>query len=171
MTYANAVLPQALFAAANCWPAEPYLDVAETSFAFLEKITTVDNIFWPVGNCDWYPHGEAKALYDQQPVEASTMADAALTAFDLTGDEKYLATFHRAHHWFRGDNSLGLTLADVEGGGCCDGLQPTHVNANQGAESTFAWLWTELRSCELKRSRVESPNTAVSSKSSRLITD
>jgi hypothetical protein len=171
MTYANAVLPQALFAAAACWPGEPYLDVAEASFAFLDQVTTADGVFWPVGNCDWYPHGEAKALYDQQPVEASTMADAALTAFDLTGDEKYLATFHRAHHWFRGDNSLGLMLADVEGGGCCDGLQPTHVNANQGAESTFAWLWTELRSCELKRSRVENPNAAVSSKSTRLITD
>jgi hypothetical protein len=161
MTYANAVLPQALFAAAQCWPAEPYLDVADASFAFLDRVTTADGVFWPVGNCDWYPHGEAKSLYDQQPVEASTMADAALTAFDLTGDEKHMATFQRAYRWFRGENSLGLSLVDVDGGGCCDGLQPTQVNANQGAESTFAWLWTELRNTELRRSRSEHPNAAV----------
>ena len=37
-----------------------------------------DDVFWPIGNSGWYPHGEEKALYDQQPVEAVTMADAAL---------------------------------------------------------------------------------------------
>ncbi len=63
-----------------------------TSFAFLDRETTTANVFWPVGNSDWYPHGEEKALYDQQPVEATTMAEAALAAFDLLGDETYLAT-------------------------------------------------------------------------------
>ena len=80
MTYANAVLPHALFVAARRWPEESFLDVAEASFAFLDRETTVENVFWPVGNSDWYPHGEEKALYDQQPVEAATMAEAALAA-------------------------------------------------------------------------------------------
>ena len=48
---------------------------------FSTSRTTADDIFWPVGNSDWYPHGEEKSLYDQQPVEAVTMADAALAAF------------------------------------------------------------------------------------------
>lgn len=144
MTYANAVLPQALFAAANCWPGDPYLEVAGKSFEFLTGVTTTDGIFWPVGNCDWYPHGEAKALYDQQPVEASTMADAALTAFDVTRNPAHFDTFIRAYRWFQGRNSQELALVDVRSGSCFDALQPTGVNRNQGAESTLAWLWTAL---------------------------
>ncbi|MGQ0636036.1 MAG: hypothetical protein ACT4QC_15605 [Planctomycetaceae bacterium] len=143
MTYANAVLPHALFVAAKCWPAERFQELASVSFAFLDRVTTSGQVFWPVGNCDWYPHGEQKALYDQQPVEASTMADAALAAFELTGDESHLVTFRRVYDWFRGRNSLKQSLVDVRCGACCDGLQPSGVNRNQGAESTLAWLWTE----------------------------
>ncbi len=145
MTYANAVLPHALFSAANCWPNEPFLDVALESFNFLDRVTTVDDVFWPVGNSDWYSHGEAKSLYDQQPVEASTMAEAALAAFAVTGSDEYLQIFHRAHRWFHGENSVKLPLADIEYGACCDGIVPGDVNRNQGAESTLALLWTEMR--------------------------
>jgi hypothetical protein len=144
MTYANAVLPHALFVAARCWPDEGFRDVAETSFDFLDRETTVEDIFWPVGNSDWYPRGEEKSLYDQQPVEAVTMAEAALAALGLLGDEKYLAVFRRAYGWFHGQNSLHQPLADVHGGSCYDGLQRSGVNRNQGAESTLAYLWAEL---------------------------
>ena len=41
MTYANAVLPHALFIAAKRWPEEDFLDVAQASFAFLDHETTV----------------------------------------------------------------------------------------------------------------------------------
>ena len=117
----------------------------EASFAFLDRETTAENVFWPVGNSDWYPRGEEKSLYDQQPVEAVTMADAALAGFALLGDEgKYLATFRRAYAWFHGQNSLHQPLVDVRCGACCDGLQRSGVNRNQGAESTLAYLWTEL---------------------------
>ena len=144
MTYANAVLPQALFDAAERWPDEAFLAIAESSFGFLDLATTADNVFWPIGNRDWYSHGEEKSLYDQQPVEASTMAAAALAGFRLRGEDKYLAVFQRAHDWFLGENSLKLSLADSQGGACFDGLEPTGVNRNQGAESTLAYLWSEL---------------------------
>jgi hypothetical protein len=173
MTYANAVLPHALFIAARRWPEEGFLDVAEASFTFLDLETTgkgdrhllperpegcfaqkvpvpfsgSEDYFWPVGNSNWYPRGEDKSLYDQQPVEAVTMADAALAALDLLGDadgEKYMAAFRRAHAWFHGRNSLHEPLVDVHCGACYDGLQPSGVNRNQGAESTLAYLWTEL---------------------------
>ena len=45
MTYANAVLPHALFVAAQCWPKETFLEVAEASFAFLDRETTADGSF------------------------------------------------------------------------------------------------------------------------------
>jgi hypothetical protein len=144
MTYANAVLPHALFDAAERWPDEAFLAVAQSSLAFLDLVTTSDGHFWPVGNRDWYSHGEDKSLYDQQPVEAATMAGAALAAYRLRGDESDLAIFRRAHRWFHGQNSLGQPLADRHTGACFDGLQPEGVNHNQGAESTLAYLWTEL---------------------------
>lgn len=150
LTYANAVLPHALFLAARRWPKEAFLEVAEASFAFLDQATTADQVFWPVGNAGWYPHGEDKALYDQQPVEAATMADAALAGWGLLGAERYLAAFRRAHGWFQGQNSLQQPLGDARSGACCDGLQATGVNLNQGAESTLAYLWTDLLDRQLQ---------------------
>src|SRR3954447_12233979 len=163
MTYANAVLPHALFNAAERWPDEPFLTVAEASFGFLDLVTTTDNVFWPIGNRDWYSHGEEKSLYDQQPVEAATMADAALAALMLRGDDKYLDVFLRAHGWFHGHNSLELPLADAQVGACFDGLEPTRVNRNQGAESTLAYLWTELHSFAAQQALVARTKTAVGS--------
>jgi hypothetical protein len=150
LTYANAVLPHALFVAAQCWPKEDFGDVAETTFAFLDRETTADDLFWPIGNSDWYPHGESKSLYDQQPVEAVTMADAALAAFGLLRDEKYLSIFCRAHDWFHGRNSLKAPLVDRSIGACFDGLLATGPNLNQGAESTLAYLWSEVHNLEMQ---------------------
>ena len=161
LTYANAVMPHALFLAARQWPQDGFLEVAKTSFAFLDYETTSDGVFWPIGNRDWFPRGEEKALYDQQPVEAATMADAALAAFALLGDENYRAVFRRAQGWFRGANSMSQSLVDVTSGACYDGLQTTGVNRNQGAESTLAYLWTQVRSAELDSTRRQSQPTSL----------
>ena len=172
MTYANAVLPHALFIAARCWPEEDFLDVAEASFAFLDRETTVENVFWPVGNSDWYPRGEEKSPYDQQPVEAVTMAEAALAGFALlgdVGDEKYLAAFRRAYGWFHGQNSLHQPLVDVRCGACCDGLQRSGVNRNQGAESTLAYLWAELNNKD-NSTCVENRKPQISTRSCSIAT-
>jgi hypothetical protein len=144
MTYANAVIPHALFDAVERWPDEEFASVAESAFGFLESVTTDDDVFCPVGNRNWYSYGEQKSVYDQQPVEASTMLAAALAGFRLRGEEKYLTVARRAHQWFLGQNSLKLQLANVEDGSCFDGLEFDRVNLNQGAESTLAYLWTEL---------------------------
>jgi hypothetical protein len=138
-----------------------FLDVAEASFAFLDRVTTAEEVFWPVGNSDWYSHGEDKSLYDQQPVEAATMAEAALAAYGLLREEKYLVVFRRAHGWFRGENGLRRPLADVETGACCDGLQATGVNQNQGAESTIAYLWAEFLNLEVQHSSRDQRKTHV----------
>jgi hypothetical protein len=193
MTYANAVLPHSLFIAAEHWPKENFLDVAKASFSFLDRQTTgggggkgvrphlperpsgcfaqkgsdpfsgSEAVFWPIGNEGWYPRGEEKALYDQQPVEAVTMADAALAAFRLLGDEEYLAAFRRAYAWFHGRNSIQERLADASSGTCCDGLMASGVNRNQGAESTLAYLWTELCNQDVAGSPSDSRKTTVAS--------
>jgi hypothetical protein len=163
MTYANAVLPHALFIAARRWPKEDFLGIARTSFAFLDRQTTIEGVFWPVGNEGWHPRGEERAAYDQQPVEAATMAEAALSAFDLLDAEEYLATFRRAHGWFHGHNSLKQLLADARSGACCDGLQSSGVNRNQGAESTLAYLWAEMSNTEILHLHGDNPRVAVAS--------
>ncbi len=163
MTYANAVLPHALFDAAERWPDEVFLSIAESSFGFLDLVTTADNVFWPIGNRDWYSHGEEKSLYDQQPVEAATMAAAALAGLKLRGDEKYLAVFQRAHGWFHGRNSLQQPLADDHTGACFDGLQAAGVNRNQGAESTLAYLWIELHRSAIQQALSDRTKTAIAS--------
>lgn len=144
MTYANALLPHAMFAASRLWADGRFDRIARESFAFLERVTTEGGVFAPVGNHGWFPHGEAKASFDQQPIEALTMADAAAAAFDATGEGRYLAPLRRAWAWFHGENALGVALADIATGSCCDGLESRGVNRNQGAESTLAYLWTEL---------------------------
>ncbi len=161
MTYANAVLPHALFAASQRWPTEPFFAVAEAAFSFLDRETTAEGVFWPIGNGGWHAPKQSKALHDQQPVEASTMAEAALTAFGRQREEKYLSTFRRAHGWFHGQNSLRKPLVDAPRGACCDGLHASGINRNQGAESTLAYLWTEVHNCNLQRVLDGSPQAAV----------
>ncbi len=144
MTYANAVLPHAIMIAAQRWPQEKFLAVATASFAFLERTTTVNGFFQPIGNQGWFEYGEEKAVYEQQPVEAATMAEAALAAHELTNDKNHLMTFRRAQEWFLGRNSLGQPLVNPENHSCFDGLSAAGVNRNQGAESTLAYLFVAI---------------------------
>ena len=164
MTYANAVLPHALFAASRRWPTENFLSIAEASFSFLDRETTAEGVFWPIGNGGWHAPKQRKALHDQQPVEAATTAEAALAGFAIRNESKYLSTFWRAHNWFHGQNSLRQPLADVGRGACCDGLHASDVNHNQGAESTLAYLWTEVHALEVQHTladtSLEAPRTA-----------
>jgi hypothetical protein len=162
MTYANAVLPHAMLIAARRWPQENFQQTAESSLAFLDQATTTDGMFCPIGNRGWFQHGEEKAEFDQQPVEAGTMAEAALAAFDLLGEERYLQTFQRAYDWFHGTNNLNQQVADVRHGGCYDGLHHQGVNRNQGAESTLAFLHTEMLNLELKRKLDTARSTSTS---------
>lgn len=151
MTYANAVLPHAMFTAAACWPEEKFLEVAQATFAFLDVQTTTDGVFWPIGNLGWHGHGADRARYDQQPIEAVTMAEAALAAFRMLGEATYSSVFDRADAWFYGKNSLRQTLVDAETGACCDGLHEWGINRNQGAESTLAFLSTAFYRRDLRQ--------------------
>jgi hypothetical protein len=148
-----------MFDAAERWPDEEFHSIAETSFGFLNLVTTADGLFWPIGNRDWYSRGESKSPYDQQPVEASTMAAAALAAFRQEDDDKYLDAFHNANEWFVGKNSLNISLADAQNGACYDGLHALGINRNQGAESTLAYLWTELHRIAAPRVSPATSNT------------
>jgi hypothetical protein len=84
--------------------------------------------------------GDPRPGFDQQPIEAGSMADACARAFEITGDARWSGLTELAARWFLGMNDLRVPLYDPESGGCCDGLKPQGRNENQGAESTLAML-------------------------------
>jgi len=144
VTYANPRLPQALLETGNLLGDETYLRIGEESLDFLVETQFVDGVFHPIGTEGWYSRGGEKAYYDQQPIEASCMAEACLTAHRALGGERYIGYAHKAFQWFHGLNSSGLTLVNKDDYTCFDGLTPEGLNQNKGAESTIAYLLADL---------------------------
>lgn len=150
LTYANAVLPQAMIAAG--WALNDrrlcsdglllleWLLGAETRNGHLSPT--------PVGGRS---AGEASPAFDQQPIEAAALADACALAWDLTGDPHWERGVALAVKWFLGDNDAGVAMYDPSTGGGYDGLTPTGRNINQGAESTLAAISTFQQGCRLTR--------------------
>lgn len=141
LTYENALLPRALLVAGARLGDD---DLRRTGLRVLDWLirvqTTPDGAFSPIGSSGWWPRGEARSRFDQQPIEAASMILAAEAASRETGEERYGRVVEAAYGWFLGDNDLGVQLADPARGGCHDGLTPRGVNLNQGAESTLMWL-------------------------------
>jgi hypothetical protein len=145
MTYANAKLPEALFRAYQITGSEEYLDVAVRTMSFLSERTFEGDSLSLVGNHGWYrSDADRPPLYDQQPIDACAMVDAALAGFDATSEAGYLRDAWLALEWFFGRNCRGVSLYDPETGGCFDGLTEHGVNQNRGAESTVCLLLSHL---------------------------
>ena len=144
LTYVNGRLPQALFEAFRVTSDPECLQVAEESFDFVMKLQTVDNTFVPIGNNGWCHRNRERALFDQQPVEASCMVETALTAYRATGDEKYRGMAYNVFEWFLGRNCKGLMIYDEKNGGCYDGITSQGLNLNQGAEAITSYIIARL---------------------------
>jgi len=144
LTYVNARLSQALFRAYTVTGDERYLHTAKESFDFLVKVQIADEKFVPIGNRGWYKKDGQRALYDQQPIEASCMVEAALAAFQVTREEKYQKVAYIAFEWFFGKNTQSVIVYDATTGACHDGINPQGLNLNQGAEATISYLVARL---------------------------
>ena len=140
LSYDNARLPQALFSAYRCMGDRKHLQVAETTFRFLQSETTIDEKFVPIGNQGWYMRGEKRALYDQQPVEAGTMVETAALAYKITRTEAYEKAVRQALSWFYGFNMKSVKVYDEETGACHDGITEAGLNENHGSEATISML-------------------------------
>jgi len=144
LTYANAQLPQALFRAYQTTGNQDYLHIAEKTFEFLATKDIIQNMFQPVGNRFWHRRDGERALYDQQPIEASCMVEAASTAFQVTGKEIYSKIAYTAFEWFMGKNTKNVVVYNPATGGCYDGITPEGLNRNQGAEAGLSYLLARL---------------------------
>ena len=103
-----------------------------------------NNIFVPIGNNGWYKKGGVRAIYDQQSVEASCMAETAIAAFRVTGNRDFRTAAQTIFAWFLGKNTKSLWVYNPQTGGCYDGITPDGLNLNQGAEATVSYLLARL---------------------------
>lgn len=139
LSYANAVLPEALIAAGTALDDSQLLDDGLLLLGWLLVTETRDGLLSPTAAGGWGP-GEDRATFDQQPIEAAALADACARALSCTGDPRWLIGLDLAVGWFGGNNVAGLSLADPSTGGGYDGLTATGCNTNQGAESAVALI-------------------------------
>jgi hypothetical protein len=141
LTYENALLPHALLVAGRrLGDANRRRVGLEVLDWLIENQTARGGVFSPVGNDGWWERGGPRAVFAQQPIEATATILAASTAFDVTHDPRYRRAAEAAYAWFLGENDASLVVAERDTGGCHDGLSKGHVSENQGAESTLMWL-------------------------------
>ncbi|RCH56555.1 glycosyl transferase [Mucilaginibacter hurinus] len=144
MTYDNAILPLALLHSCEITGNEEAREVAMKSMAFLDKLTLSNGYLSPVGNDGWYYRGGSFPTFDQQAIETMAMVLMHFQAYKIFRTPEYIEKMFLSYRWFLGENTLRAPLYDHETKGCCDGLLPTGINRNQGAESTLAYLISHL---------------------------
>jgi len=145
ITYANHILPAALFYSYLVEKNKLVLEAAKSALSFIEEQThTKEGIPSPVGSYGWFEKGKEKATFDQQPVEASYAVVANLAAYRVTQKEKYKEAAIDWFNWFHGNNIKKSKIYNQKTGACFDGLHSRGPNLNQGAESTICYLLAYL---------------------------
>jgi len=144
LAYGNARLSQALIRAGADIGNDEMTAAGLRSLDWLVRIQTAEaGNFSPIPNTGWQ-RGTPRPRFDQQPIEAQCTVEACFRAWRVTGDDRWREAMTSAFEWFLGRNDLGRPLYDYATGGCHDGLHPEGVNANEGAESTLAFLGSML---------------------------
>lgn len=153
LTYANAVLAEALIAAGALLDDGGVLD---DGLAMLEWLLeresrpgwlSVTSTGGRSADADIADAGAAR--FDQQPIEVAAIADACWRAYTLTLNQRWVDGVLLAEAWFDGVNDAGAVMHDASTGGGYDGLRFDGVNLNEGAESTLALVSTRQRARSL----------------------
>jgi hypothetical protein len=141
LTYANAVLPEALLAAGAALESPTLVADGLRLLGWLLDGQTRDGHLsvTPAGGRG---PGETGPAFDQQPIEVAALADACARAYLITGERRWAEGSELAAAWFVGLNDSGTPMHDPATGGGFDGLERVGRNENQGAESTLALLST-----------------------------
>ena len=139
LAYDNGRLCEALIRYGHQFDDNDARDVGLSTLAWLNAMQTTDGHFRAIGSDSFGRNYAAPLPFDQQPLEAWAMIDACDAAFQATGMRYWSQEALNAYAWFMGKNDGGLALGDVETGECFDGLTPTGVNENRGAESVLAF--------------------------------
>jgi len=151
MTYDNGRLCEAAIVAGDRFELPKLMQSGFKALDHLIKCTFSQGYFSPIGCHGWYKANGDRAEFDQQPIEADSMARALMAAYRITGNHYYIKLITECRDWFYGANILGVSLVNDEFGGAYDGLTGVGVNLNQGAESNIALVSTILSVMELEK--------------------
>ncbi len=144
MTYANSILPEAMLYAWLMTGEGIYKDIARTSFNFLLSLIFNKNGIEVISNKGWLQKGQEAGHFGEQPIDVAYTIMTLSKFYDVFMDETYHQKMEIAFNWFLGNNRLQQIIYNPCTGGCYDGLEETHVNLNQGAESTVSYLMARL---------------------------
>ncbi len=144
LTYANSILPEVMLYAWKLTGNKEYKDIAITSFNFLLSKTFNENGIEVISNRTWLQKGEKAGQFGEQAIDVANTIMALSEFYDDTRDENYRLKMETAFDWFLGHNRLHQIIYNPCTGGCYDGLEETHANLNQGAESTVSYLMARL---------------------------
>ena len=145
LRYDNARVPQALILGGVALGRPAATETGLTSLAWLgDKCGLADGMLRLPGHEGRHRSETGPGAGDEQPLDASALVEAELSAFAVTGDIDHGVRAQCAFEWFLGGNRLGRPLYDFATGGCRDGLGEEDVNANEGAESTLAFHRAQL---------------------------
>jgi len=140
LTYANSILPEALLYTWLITKESMYKEIAITSFHFLLEKTFNENGIEVISNKTWLEKGQKAGRFGEQPIDVAYTIMTLGEFYDVLEDEDYRKKMVIAFNWFLGSNRLHQIIYNPCTGGCYDGLEETHVNLNQGAESTVSYL-------------------------------
>jgi hypothetical protein len=141
LTYANAVLAEAMIAAGVALDDSTLLQQGLHLLGWLVEYETAGGHLSPTPAGGRGPD-DLRPAFDQQPIEVSTLADACARAAAIDPGSIWRDGVLAAAAWFMGANDARQLMWDPHTGGGFDGLQADGVNRNQGAESTLAVLST-----------------------------
>lgn len=149
LTYANARLPQALISAGDALDLPGLIDDGLELLDWLIDVETGPSgfSFTPV---EGRRPTDTAPGFDQQPIEAWAMADAALAASRVDRSSLWPRAVEDAALWFFAKNDSGIPLYDSISGAGYDGLENGGVNLNRGAESTLSALGALISAHELR---------------------
>lgn len=144
LTYANSVLPEAMLYAWLLTGDTIFKSISVTSLNFLTSIIFNESGIEVISNRSWLRKGQVPGHFGEQPIDVAYTIMTLSKFYDAFGDEDYLMKMETAFNWFLGNNRLHQVIYNPCTGGCYDGLEETHVNLNQGAESTLSYLMARL---------------------------
>jgi phosphoribosylaminoimidazole-succinocarboxamide synthase len=144
LTYANSVLPEAMLYTWLITRESIYKDIAIASFDFLLEHIFNENGIEVISNKTWLQKGQEAGHFGEQPIDVAYTIMTLGKFYDVLKDEEYKKKMVTAFNWFLGNNRLHQIIYNPSTGGCYDGLEETHVNLNQGAESTVSYLMARL---------------------------
>ena len=144
LTYANSILPEAILYAWLLTGDAIYKNIARSSLDFLLSQIFNENGIEVISNRKWLQKGQAAGHFGEQPIDVAYTVMTLSKFYDEFLDEEYRKKMEIAFNWFLGKNRLHQIIYNPCTGGCYDGLEETHVNLNQGAESTVSYLMARL---------------------------